>query len=133
MRVGIDIVSVAEVADSLSRFGDRFIRRLFTNREATYCRSACAPVAAARFAARLAAKEATVKALQPEHVWSDWRLIEVRRHRSGRCALRLHGEAAELAARSAIHLITLSMSHEGDHAAAVVIALGEFRLHRRKP
>ena len=51
-------------------------------------------MAAARLAVRFAAKEAAVKALQPDWQWTDWRAIEVRRHKSGRCALVLHREAA---------------------------------------
>jgi holo-[acyl-carrier protein] synthase len=123
VSIGFDIVSVPEVAASIDRFGDRYIRRIFTGREASYCRAAAPPTAAARFAARFAAKEAAVKALQPEGHWTDWHAIEVRRHESGRCALVLRGEAALLASRCGIQNLALSMSHDGDRAAAIVIAL----------
>jgi holo-[acyl-carrier protein] synthase len=121
--VGFDIVSVAEVAASLDRFGDRYVRRIFTGREASYCLAAAASAAAARFAARFAAKEAAVKALQPDRHWTDWRAIEVRRHRSGRCTLVLRGQAALLASRRGIQELALSMTHDGDRAAAIVVAL----------
>jgi holo-[acyl-carrier protein] synthase len=121
--VGLDVVSVAEVAASLDRFGDRYIRRIFTRPEASYCLAAAPSAAAARFAARFAAKEAAVKALQPDTHWSDWRAIEVRRHRSGRCTLTLRGQAALLASRRGIRDLALSMSHDGDRAAAIVVAL----------
>jgi holo-[acyl-carrier protein] synthase len=121
--VGIDVVRVADVATALARFGDRYVRRAFTPREAAYCRSAVEPVAAARFAARFAAKEATVKALRPTGIWTNWRAIEVCRRKSGNCAVVLHGEAASLADRRGIGGLALSMSHEGGLAAAVVIAL----------
>ena len=124
LLVGVDVVSVAEVAAALERFGDRYIRRLFTSREAAYCRSADRAVAAARFAVRFAAKEALVKVLQPERVWTDWTAIEVRRRKSGRCALALHGEAAALAASRGVRHLALSMSHEREIAAAVVVSLG---------
>ena len=91
LSVGLDVVSVAEVAAALDRFGDRYIRRIFTPPEASYCLAAAPSAAAARFAARFAAKEAAVKALQPDRHWSDWRAIEVRRHSSGRCTLVLRG------------------------------------------
>jgi holo-[acyl-carrier protein] synthase len=132
LLVGVDIVSVAEVAAALDRFGDRYIRRLFTPREAAYCRSADRAVAAARFAVRFAAKEAAVKALQPEQWWTDWCAIEVRRWKSGRCALALHGEAAALAARRGIRHLALSMSHEREIAAAVVVALGTAQTDARR-
>jgi holo-[acyl-carrier protein] synthase len=120
---------VAEVAASLDRFGDRYVRRAFTGREATYCLAGSGPTAAARFAVRFAAKEAALKALQPDRPWADWRAIEVRTHRSGRCALALHGEAASLAARRGIDHLALSMSHDGDHAAAVVVAVSQACVH----
>ena len=123
LSVGVDVVSVAEVSAALNRFGDRYVRRIFTAHEAAYCQAA-ANVAGARFAARFAAKEAVVKALEPGCRWTDWRAIEVRRQRSGACALVLRGEAATLADRRGIRHIALSMSHEGNLAVAVVVALG---------
>jgi holo-[acyl-carrier protein] synthase len=123
LSVGVDVVTVAEVAASLARFRERYVRRLFTAHEAEYCEAAVGVVSAARFAARFAAKEATLKALQPTHPWAQWRAIEVRRDRSGRCALVLHREAAALARRRGIHSLALSMSHDGDRAAAIVVAL----------
>jgi holo-[acyl-carrier protein] synthase len=122
LTVGVDVVSVAEVAASLGRFGKRYVRRVFTAHEAAYCLAAADRVASGRLAARFAAKEAAVKALQPDHPWADWRAIEVRRSASGRCGLVLHREAASLAARRGIRHLALSMSHDGNRAAAVVIA-----------
>jgi holo-[acyl-carrier protein] synthase len=127
--VGVDVVTVSEVAAALDRFRDRYVSRLFTAREAAYCQAGSGATRAARFAARFAAKEAAVKALQPTHPWADWRAIEVRRDRAGRCDLILSGEAASLARRRRIHSLALSMSHDGDHAAAIVVALRHVR-HR---
>jgi holo-[acyl-carrier protein] synthase len=121
LSVGLDVVRVAEVSAALDRFGRRYIDRVFTAQEAAYCRASA--TAAARLAARFAAKEAVVKALQPEQQWTDWRAIEVKRHKSGRCALVLHREAASLASRRGIRTFALSMSHDGDRAAAIVVAL----------
>jgi holo-[acyl-carrier protein] synthase len=121
--VGIDAVCVAEVAGALERFGDRYVRRAFTAQEAAYCGSAAGAAAAARFAARFAAKEATVKTLDPDRPWVDWTAIEVRRCRSGRCALVLHRGAASLAARRGFEHFELSISHDGDQAVAIVVAL----------
>jgi holo-[acyl-carrier protein] synthase len=132
VRAGIDIVRLADVSAALNRFADRYVERVFTRREAAYCLAASTPVAAARFAARFAAKEAAVKALQPEHQWTDWRAIEVRRGKSGRCTLVLHREAASLAARRGIVHLALSMTHEGDLAAAVVVALRTTRIQKRE-
>jgi holo-[acyl-carrier protein] synthase len=122
LHVGIDIVSVEEVSQSLERFGERYVRRVFTDHEAEYCRAGAGRAAAERFAARFAAKEATLKALRPETPSADWRSIEVLRHASGRCEVVLHGEAAALATRQGICALALSMSHHADSAAAVVVA-----------
>lgn len=132
LSVGVDVVSVAEVAAAIARFGDRYIRRVFTPRETAYCKAATAEAGAARFAARFAAKEAAVKALEPTHRWSDWPAIEVRRARSGACAIVLHGDAARLAARRGVRHLALSLSHEGPLAAAVVVALRTPRAQKRE-
>jgi len=120
LSVGLDVVSVSEVSAALDRFGDRYVDRVFTAQESEYCRARA--TAAARFAVRFAAKEAAVKALEPEWPWTDWRAIEVKRHKSGRCAIVLHREAAALAARRGIRDFALSMTHDGDCAAAIVVA-----------
>jgi holo-[acyl-carrier protein] synthase len=118
LHVGVDIVSVRDVSRSLQRFGERYVQRVFTTGEAAYCHAASGRAAAARFAA----KEATLKALQPEAPLADWRSVEVRRHASGWCEIVLHGEVAALAARQGIETLALSISHDRAYAAAVVIA-----------
>ena len=125
LRVGVDLVRVSDVANSLERFGERYVRRLFTPAEAEYCGRGTA-AAASRFAARFAAKEATLKALRSVDGAMDWRNIEVRRDAAGWCDLALHGSAAHLAERNGVTALSLSMSHEADYATAVVIAMGAF-------
>jgi len=119
--VGIDIVQVSRIEESLQRFGDRFVNRLYTAEEIAYARSA-PPLTAVRLAARFAAKEAALKALNLADRGVNWRELEVFRSSSGKCELILHGAAKTAAAESNIVCTCLSMSHEGDYAAAVVIA-----------
>ena len=116
VTVGIDLVQISRIAQSLATFGERFLRRVFTDGEVAY---ACAAPArtAERLAARFAAKEAAKKALALDGV--GWRDLEVTRADSGACTLVLHGTARAAAGDRAL---ALSMSHEGDHATAVVIA-----------
>lgn len=116
IRVGIDLVQISRVAESLQRFGERFLRRVYTDGEIDYACSAPASVGE-RLAARFAAKEATKKALELDAV--GWREIEVRRGAGGACDLVLYG-AARAAAGAA--RLALSMSHDGNQATAVVIA-----------
>ena len=115
LKVGIDLVQTSRIAESLAKFGDRFERRIFTAREATYARGE-----PERFAARFAAKEAAKKALGLDGVgWTD---IEVVRSERGDLELCLHGAARAAADRLGAHDLAVSMSHEGDYATAIVIA-----------
>jgi len=122
IQVGVDIVSVEDVSRSLERFGERYVERVFTKQEAEYCQAAVGRSAAERFAVRFAAKEATLKALQPDTPSADWRSIEVLRCGSGRCEVVLHDAVAALAARQGIRTLALSMTHHADCAAAIVVA-----------
>jgi holo-[acyl-carrier protein] synthase len=122
-RVGIDIVDVHHIQDSINRFGNRFLNRLFTPEEQTYCQSLQNSAAISQsFAARFAAKEATVKVLRPEAAMLDWRTIEIQRHQEGYCDIVLYKEAAILAQQRGIIALSVSMSHEAQYATAVVIA-----------
>ena len=116
LRVGIDLVQISRIAGSLEAFGERFLRRVFTAGEIAYARAVPARTAE-RLAARFAAKEAAKKALDLDGV--GWRELEVTREHTGACALVLHGAAR---AAAGTYELALSMSHEGDHATAVVIA-----------
>lgn len=124
VRVGIDTVSVAAIADSLARFGERFTQRLFTVAERADARAVHGEAAwHERLAARFAAKEAVIKALDLPEAGVGWRDIELTRAPSGRPALALHGRAAALAARQGVRDWAVSISHDGGHACAVVVAV----------
>ena len=128
LRVGIDLVQVSRITESLERFGERFLRRIFTPDEIAYATAAPA-LTSERLAARFAAKEATIKALGLVEHPGDWRDIEVRRSPSGACDLALHGTARSAADRLGAESFALSLSHEGDYATAVVIT----SVHETKP
>lgn len=121
-RAGIDLTSVEEVAAAVSRFGDRYLVRIFTEHERSCCVGSDGVVAAG-LAARFAAKEAAIKVLRPVGVRPPWRSIEVQRAPGGACDLHLTGAAAELAADADIAEMTVSLTHEGEWAAAVVVAV----------
>ena len=117
--VGIDLVQVSDIARSLEVLGERYIRRIWTVDEIAYC-TASPEMSTARFAARFAAKEATLKALRLHDQGIDWRAIEVRQTPAGWCELQLHGDAAALADRAGWISASISLSHEGDYATAMV-------------
>lgn len=117
---GIDVIEVPRVAAAIERFGDRFVRRIFTEEEIRYCESKANRVE--RYAARFAAKEAGMKALGTG--WNHgvrWRDVEVRRQPGHRPTLAFHGKAGEFAARMAVSNIALSLTHTETQAIAQVI------------
>lgn len=117
---GIDIAEVPRIAESIARFGDRFLHRVFTEGEIKYCDSKANRTE--RYAARFAAKEAAMKALGTG--WNHgvrWRDIEVKRQPGGRPTLAFHGKAAEFAAKLGATNIALSLTHTEDEAFAQVI------------
>jgi holo-[acyl-carrier protein] synthase len=110
------------VAESVARFGDRYLGRIYTAHEVSCCRGTPSVVAAG-LAARFAAKEATIKVLRPVDGQPDWRSIEIRRHPAGWCAVHLSDEAARMARDQGISNLAVSLTHEAGMAAAVVVAL----------
>ena len=117
--MGFDLVEISQVEDSIARFGDTYKRRVFTPGELAYAEQA-EGVCAERLAARFAAKEAFIKALQPGDEGIDLREIEVVKQGSGACRLQLHGRIASIAAAMGVTRTMLSMSHDGGFAGAVV-------------
>src|SRR5207247_9854308 len=89
--LGLDATDIPRIADTIERYGERFLRRIFTDGEMTYCQRRRVP--AVHFAGRFAAKEAAMKALGTGHSRGVlWRDVEVVRH-GGPPQLQLHGGA----------------------------------------
>ena len=86
-----------------------------------------AGVDAERLAARFAAKEAALKVLRPGDVGVSLREIEVRRSPQGWVDLELSGPAAKIAAATGLSDFSVSVTHEGGFASAVVIASVDLR------
>ncbi len=116
--LGIDVCSVARMQGIIDRWGERFIRRILTDRE----RESLARRAdrAAAVAGRYAAKEATAKALAGAP-GVGWHHVEV--HGGGKRApqLLLSGPARALADRMGVCSAHVSITHDAGVAAAVVI------------
>ncbi len=120
--MGVDITQISAIAASLATFGERFLHRVFNAGEIAYA-TAVPALTAQRLAARFAAKEAAMKAFDLSEAGVGWRDVEVTRSPGGACALVLHGRAAERAERSGCTQVTVSLSHDGDYATAMVAAL----------
>jgi len=121
LRVGIDLVYVDSVRESLEHHGERYLERVYTAREIADCRHGDV-LDVERLAARFAAKEAALKVLRVDDQAVPWQEIEVRREASGWVRLALTGKAATLASEASIGDLALSLSHEHGFASAVVIA-----------
>jgi holo-[acyl-carrier protein] synthase len=117
--VGIDATEISRIADSIERWGDRFVGRVFTPGEIAYCRRR--RDSASSFAARFAAKEAAMKALGTGHSRGVfWTGIEVvRRH--GPPHLAFHGGAAARFAQMGGTGSLLTLTHSRDLAIAHVL------------
>lgn len=118
--LGVDMEEVSRIREVISRHGRIFLDRIFTSAEVAYCERHRDP--AERYAARFAAKEATMKALGTG--WSKgvrWRDIEVTRKPGGRPTIVLHGIAREQADRLGARHLSLSLTHTGNFALAEVI------------
>jgi holo-[acyl-carrier protein] synthase len=119
--IGVDAIEIARIRGLWQRGGARFLHRVFTDDELTYCLSRHDP--AESLAARFAAKEAVMKCLGTG--WADglgFRQIEVCRAANGDVCLGLGGEAAARAARLGIRRWHLSLTHAETVATAFAIA-----------
>jgi len=121
-KVGIDLVSVEAVEESIRVHSERYLGRVYTVREMRDCSTPAGTPDARSLAARFAAKEAAMKVLRAGDEALPWRSIGVRRDRLGSPSLELSGAAARLAQERGIEDLDVSMTHEGPFAAAVVIA-----------
>ena len=122
LRVGIDLVAVATVSESLrGPHREHYLERIYTAREVKDCQGPSGRVEPESLAARFAAKEAAIKALPGAGEEVRLTDIEVVREESGNVSLELSGRAAELFADSGGSEIALSLTHEGGFAAATVV------------
>jgi holo-[acyl-carrier protein] synthase len=116
---GIDMIEIARIAQSIERYGDRFLTRVFTPGEIAYCQTK--KNSAESFAARFAAKEAGAKALGTgiQH-GVTWKELEVRRLPGHRPNLFFSGRAKEIADQLGVRHISLSLTHSTTTAMAAV-------------
>ena len=122
--IGADLAEVERMREAIERRGERFLQRIFTPREISYCNDH--RNAHERFAARFAAKEAAMKALGTG--WRRgvrWRDIEVSNAASGKPSLTLAGKAEEIFRNLGGVRILLSLTHTENYALAQVIIEGD--------
>ncbi|MEE8359997.1 MAG: holo-ACP synthase [Candidatus Omnitrophota bacterium] len=120
MGSGIDIVEVKRIKRAVEKWGDSFLKKVFTDRELDYANSK--RFAYQHLAARFATKEAVLKAFGGG--WSrtlPWKDVEVVNDKNGKPEIIVHGEAKKVYNKRKIERILVSMSHTKEHAIANAI------------
>lgn len=117
LLTGVDMLEVKRLESAIERHGERFLNRIFTQRELDQIKGNL-PSLAARFAG----KEAVAKALATGIGPVSWLEIEILRGPAREPVLHLFGEAKQLAAKRGITHWAISLSHTHEHALAFVVA-----------
>jgi holo-[acyl-carrier protein] synthase len=121
--LGIDITDIPRVADIFKRYGDHFLRRVFTEQEIAYCTRRRNPVP--HLAGRFASKEAAMKALGTGHsrgvLWKDVEVVRA----DGPPSIHFHGQAARIAERLHARRSLVTITHSDTLAMAQVLLLSE--------
>jgi holo-[acyl-carrier protein] synthase len=117
ISVGVDIVEIRRIRRAILRWDGRFLDRVYSPPELELSRERV-PELAARFAG----KEAISKALGTGLVGLAWQEMEVLADRRGKPLVRLHGRAADRAAKLGLSEFAISLSHSRDYAVAFVVA-----------
>ena len=124
LGVGVDLTQMPRMRRVVARWDERFLQRVFTEQEIAYCRRRRDPIP--HFAARFAAKEATLKALGTGlSMGVNWRELEVRRERGQAPTMVLSGRCRAIAEAKGGRRVLLSLSHDGDYAMAQAMLLGD--------
>jgi len=118
--VGVDIVEIARIEQAVKQWGERFLRRLYTEAELKLCRRRPSSLAL-----RFAGKEAVMKALGTGARGISWREIEILAEPSGKPVVHLHGKAQKRAAELGLGEMAISLSDSREYAVA--FAVGEAR------
>ncbi len=116
--IGIDIIEISRVKESIEKYGDKFLNKIYTKQELDYCLSKSEKYQ--HFAARFAAKEAVYKALTSG--WEEsigWHDVEILNQPNGMPIVNKKGKLARFLAEG--KNLKISMSHSRDYVACVAI------------
>ena len=121
--IGMDATDLPRIARTLQRYGDRFLRRIFTDAEIAYCTRRRDPVP--HLGGRFAVKEAAMKALGTGHsrgvLWKDVEVVRA----GGPPQLRFHGGAARRAEAMGVRRSLVTITHSEALALAQVMLFGD--------
>ena len=115
-HVGLDVIEIVRIQAAVERWGERFLRRVYTEEELHICRNR-----ASALAVRFAAKEAVMKALGTGTIGIGWRDIEILSNPDGKPLVYLHGRAQKRAVGLGQGELAISLSHSREVAMASVM------------
>ncbi len=113
---GIDIIEISRLKLAVEHWGERFLRRVYTQREISLCRDRLSELAV-----RFAGKEAVMKALGTGNRGVGWREIEILPVLGGKPSVQLSGRAQARAEKLGIKDLAISLSHCQEYAIALVV------------
>lgn len=115
--IGTDIEEIERVREVVERWGDKFLRRVFTDDEIAYCNGLAEKYGS--MAARFAAKEAVIKALGlGKGHGLRWKDIEIVNNKNGKPCVKLYGNARKLAKEEKV---LISLSHARKYVVAMAV------------
>ncbi len=118
--IGIDILEIERIRMVIQRWGDRFLKRIYSGAELELCRGRTESLAA-----RFSGKEAIIKALNPPQYTVNWKDIEILSGPNGEPLVNLYGELQKQAEKLGLAGVQISLSHSRDNAVAVAIGIGD--------
>jgi holo-[acyl-carrier protein] synthase len=116
--IGVDIVKIQRMKEVVGKWGERFLKRVFTESEIDYCYKRKNPYLS--LAVRFAAKEALIKAIGSETPIS-FTDIEITNRETGKPSIEIRGRLKDFLKKKPIKMIHLSLSHEHDYGIACVV------------
>jgi holo-[acyl-carrier protein] synthase len=113
--IGVDIIEIDRIGQAIESWGERFLRRVYTDAELELYKKTEA------LAVRFAGKEAAVKALGTGMRGVGWKDIEILHEPSGKPLVNLYGRAQEKASDLGLKGLAVSLSHSREYAVAFVV------------
>ncbi|MDP3879382.1 MAG: holo-ACP synthase [Dehalococcoidales bacterium] len=118
--IGIDIIEIARIRRARDTWGEKFLRKVYTEPELRLYREKPSSLAA-----RFAGKEAVIKAIGTETKGIRWKDIEILAEPGGQPSIKLYGRARTQARNRGLGKLAISLSHSREYAIALVV--GETR------
>ncbi len=115
-HIGKDIIEIARIQEAVNRWGEGFLHRVYIDSEVRECQKSLSSLTA-----RVAGKEAVIKALGTKNKGASWREIEVLSQPSGKPLVRFYSRAQAEATSLGINEFTISLSHSKESAIAFVV------------